>query len=80
MIVGREPQSQAGRLCRIEAKVFTFPFNAPVLLYPVIGCKLPENKMGSSEESARVLILLGQVDTYAARAYLGSGRRLDRDL
>lgn len=63
MILGRELQSQVGRLCRIEAKAFTFPFNALVLLYPGIGCKLPPSKMGSSEESARALILLGQVVT-----------------
>lgn len=74
MIVGQGLQSQVGRLCRIEAKVFTFPFNVPVLLYPAIGCRLPENEMGSSEESARALTLLGQVDTSAARAHLGSGR------
>lgn len=80
MIVGLELQSQVGRLCKIEAKLFTFPFNVPVPLYPAISCKLPENEMGSSEESARALILLGQVDTYAATAYLGSGRGLHRDL
>ena len=42
--------------------------------------KLPENEVGSSEESARALILLGQVDTYAAEAHSGNGRGLDRDL
>lgn len=51
-----------GRPHGIEAEVFTSPFKAPVLLYTGIGCKLPGNEMGSSEESAKALILLGQVD------------------
>lgn len=80
IILGRELQSQMGRPCGIEAEVFTFPFKAPVLLYPGTGCKLPGNEMGSSEENARARVLLGQVDTYAAKACSGSGGGLGRDL
>lgn len=69
-----------GRPHGIKAEVFTAAFKAPVLLHPGIGCQLPENEMGSSEENARALILLGQVDTYAAKACSGSERGLGRDL
>lgn len=76
IVLGRERQSQVGRPCGIEAEVFTFPFKAPLVLYPGTGCKLPGNEMGSLEENARAPVLLGQ----AATACSGGGRGLGRDL
>lgn len=80
MVLGWELQSQVGRPCGIAAEVFSFPFSAPVLLLFGLGCRLPGKEMGSREGNARALILLGQVDTYAAKACWGSGRGLGRDL